>query len=239
MTRGRWRRLATAVAGAAAALVLIATAASAATPGFYFLGPETPGAFQVLHTGNLVHGRADDALFGLSTSGGGPTRLPFALHLYDRTYRTAVVSSNGTVQLGVTPRQASSSAANDCLPVRTFGPAVLPYWDDLFFAGGRTVAGAPDGIFLRTSGAAPHRTFLVSWQGQEKSPGTPAVLAQVLFREGSPTITFGYGTFGGASATVGVQAEKQLTQTQLNCNAGTTVVQDETTLTFVLHRNVP
>ena len=234
------RRLLTGLAVAAATVLLTATQASAATPGFYFLHPATPAAFQVLRTGNLVHGSVDDALFGLTTSGSGPARLPFPLRVYDRTYRTAVVSSNGVVELGVTPAGATADPADECLPSRDFGrAAVLPYWDDLLFVHGRTVAGAPEGVFLRTAGTAPHRTFLVSWQGQEKAPGTPAVLAQVLFREGSPTITFGYGLPGGGSATVGVQSERQLTTTQLNCNAGTTIVQPATSMTFVLHRDGP
>jgi hypothetical protein len=231
-------RLVSGLAAAAAAVLLTASQASAApAPGFYFLSLST-GTFQPQHSGNLVHGTVDDALFGLSTGAPGPRRLPFPLHVYNQTFRTAVVSANGDVQLGVTVGQASAQPVSECLPSRAFPrPTVLPFWDDLQFDSGRTVAGASEGIYLHTAGSAPHRTFLISWQGRLRGTRT-VVLAQALFREGSQTLTFRYGRFGGDTATIGVQAQRELTQTQLNCDAGGPIVQTGTVLTFV-DRRVP
>jgi hypothetical protein len=234
----RWlRRLTTALAVGGAAVLLTAPQASAAGPGFYLVNGPSPATFQVLRAGNLVHGTVDDAVFGLSTSGRGLLRLPFPLHAWNQTYKNVVVSTNGTVQLGLTADQGSPVFENDCLPSPGFGnPAVLPYWDDLIFFPRTTVAGAPDGVFVRTAGMAPHRTFLVSWQGQENLPTTPSVLAQVLFREGSQTITFRYGTTGGGAATTGIQSQQQLQARQLSCNSGTDAVGAGTQVTLV-HTN--
>src|SRR4051812_26922541 len=98
-----WRRASTRWAGralvgwaaATAAVLLTATQASAAGPGFYLVNGPSPGTFQVLRTGNLAHGTVDDAVFGLSTSGAGLMRLPFPIHAWNQTYQRAVISSNG------------------------------------------------------------------------------------------------------------------------------------------------
>ena len=206
---------------AAAVVVLTAGTAAATGPGAYFQTTSTGATFSVLKTNNLVKGLVDDQVFGLSTTGTGLQRLPFPLHLYNQTYQNVVVSSNGNVQLGVTPAQGTTAFVNECLPTTTFGhPAVLPYWDDLFFDSADTTHGFPDGIFLRTAGTAPHRTFTVSWQGLENHDNAAEVLAQVIFKEGSQNVSYVYGTFGGASATIGIQSKQQLSRTQFTCNPG-------------------
>jgi hypothetical protein len=242
-SRRRWwrRRAAALLAAVAGGLLSAATPAGAAPapsgPGFYAVSGPTAGTFQVLHTGNLMHSTLDDAVFGLSTSARGAMRLPFPIQAWNQTFRNVVVSTNGTVQLGLTAAQGTPVFENDCLPSPSFGnPAVLPYWDDLIFFPGTTVAGAPDGVFVRTAGLAPHRTFLVSWQGQENLSTPTPVLAQVLFREGSQTITFRYGTTGGGSATIGIQARQQLQARELSCNSGALAVAAGTQITLV-HTN--
>ena len=73
----------------------------------------------------------------------------------------------------------------------------------------------------------------MSWQGQENLSSPVPVLAQVLFREGSQTITFRYGTTGGGSATIGIQAKQQLEARQLSCNSGADAVAAGTQITLV------
>lgn len=219
----RWLRRTAATTGAAAAAVLMtATAASAAGPGFYALSG-TPGAtFQQLKTGDLVNIDTDDSLFPLSTSGQGLGKLPFPVHAYDQTYQNLVVDSNGNIRLGANAGRQLSQDHEQCLPSTVFGvPVIAVYWDDLDFRTADTSHGFPDGIFTRTAGTAPHRTFTVSWQGEELDTHR-SVLAQVTFAEGSQKLTFVYGTDGAASATVGVQSKEQLSSTEWTCDSGAT-----------------
>lgn len=216
-------RRAAATAGAAlAAVVLTGTAASAAGPGFYTLSG-TPAAttFQPLKTGNLVDQEADDSLWLVSTSGSGLGRLPFLVHAFDQTYQQIGIDSNGNVRLGANAAMPLPQDHNQCLPTDTsFGsPVLAAYWDDLVFRTADASHGFPDGVFVRTSGAAPHRKFTVSWQGVELLTQRP-VLAQLVLAEGSQTMTFVYGTDGGASATVGVQSKQRLTSTGWTCDTG-------------------
>jgi hypothetical protein len=219
----RLRSAAVAVAAAASAIVLTATAASAAGPGFYAL---TGGkaAFQVLSSGNLAPAATEDAAFGLSTTGSGLNRLPFPLHAYNQVYKFAVVGTNGFVELGVTVEDGAAAPQNDCpLPSPQFGhPALMPYWDALFFGGPGAGHSFPDGVFVQTSGAAPHRTLVISWQGASRETGAP-VLAQVVFSEGAQNFSFRYGAPGGLSATIGVQSKEQITADEWACNKTGTV----------------
>ena len=224
----------------AAVVTLTATAASAATgPGFYALEGVNGAAFQVLSspTRDLVNSDADDNLYFLSTTGTGIKRLPFALHAYNQTYQNVVVDSNGLLELGVAANTTQRSQdVNQCLPTAVFGhPIVAPYWDDLDFRTADTSHGFPDGIFTKTSGTAPHRTFLVSWQGEELSTKR-SVLAQVAFHEGSQNLSFSYGTDGGASATIGIQSKQALSSDQWACNSGSnTSVTDGLRIGLVHH----
>jgi hypothetical protein len=222
-TGRRLRRTFASIGIAAAVVLLTAATASAAGPGpgGYQITDAT-GTFSLLTTNNLVSGTQDDAIFYLSTTGPAGRRLPFALHLFNQTYKNIAVSTNGNIQPGVTPPGGSSRFGNDCLPSSAFGrPAVMPFWDDLIFNSSDTSLGFRQGIFTRTTGTAPHRRFTVSWQGRRLVGSTgPAVLAQVIFEEGSQNLSFVYGLDGGDSATIGIQSKQQLTWAQWVCNSG-------------------
>ena len=206
-------------AGIAAAVVLLtATSASAAGPGFYAVTGTLHHAFPVLSTGALTQGVVDDSVFPLSTTGSGVNRLPFPLRAFNQTYQNAAVSSNGFLVLGTTAGQVPSAPNNACLPTGDFGhPLVAAYWRDLTMNAPEARNPFPDGIFVRTAGTAPHRTFTVSWQGEEFSTDRP-VLAQVVFGEGSQNFAFLYGTSALPAATVGVQSKQQLTWTEWSCD---------------------
>jgi hypothetical protein len=224
------RRVVTAFTAVVAAVILTATQASAVTTGHYSFAASGGASFQFLTSGNLVSGTADDVIFHLSTTASGIHRLPFALHLYNQTYTNLAVSTNGNVQPGTTT--GNSTFSNDCLPTSQFGrPLVAPFWDDLFFDSNDTSHGFMEGVFVRTSGTAPHRKFLISWQGHFFSASSSLVLAQVLFTEGSQNVQFVYGLngsttnpqSGGSSATIGIQSKQQLSFTQWSCNQANAV----------------
>jgi hypothetical protein len=221
------------VGGVAAVLIVVltATSAGAAGPGRYGIVGSPDGHYMTLSQRNLVTGvdDTDDSYFFLSTSGTGAHRLPFRIGLYNQWYRDIVISTNGNIVLGVT----SADALNDrdpnpgCLySVQKPFPAVFPFWDDLVFTPGDTSLGFPQGVFVRTTGRAPHRVFTVAWQGarfQQPDVTTPPVPveAEAIFREGTQKVVFVYGTAGGDAATIGVQSPPQFNRwTQYACNSG-------------------
>jgi hypothetical protein len=208
------------IATAAACVVLLtAVPAAAVGPGSYTIAASTGAAFVQLTANNEVSGQADDVLYYLSTTGSGLHKLPFPLHLYNQSYTNIAISTNGNVQPGVVSPGGTTAFTNACLPTTTFGrSAVLPFWDDLFFDSTDTSHGFTEGVFIRTSGTAPHRKFLVSWQGHFFSASSTLVEAQVTFTEGSQNVVYVYGRSGGDSATIGIQSKQQLSSTQWSCN---------------------
>jgi hypothetical protein len=202
-------------------LVLTPARAGATGPGRSTLVTSGGAPFEVLSTGNLASGPLDDGLYYLSTTSAAPLQLPFPLRLYDQTFSDIAISTNGTIQLGVRPHLGTASFANDCLPSPTMtAPALAVLWDDLFFNPADSEFGFPQGVFISTTGTAPFRRFVVSWQGLAVITGDP-VLAQAVFDEGSPSVMFVYGSPGGGSATVGVQARLRLAATQWTCDNDT------------------
>jgi hypothetical protein len=211
-----WRRIAVL---AAALVVLIATPAVAAGPGGYGISP-VRAPFAVLTTNQLVPpGGGFNQLYYLSTSGTtGRTRLPFPLTVYNQTYRNIAISSNANVQFGVvSPNGVPDTSMNtDCLPsARDWGaPVALVLWHEWRF---NTAGG--EGIFLRTQGRAPNRTFTISWQGQFNVSANAPANAQVTFREGSQTMLFTYGESVYQNlAQIGVQSRLKTSYTERYCN---------------------
>jgi hypothetical protein len=225
------------VAAAGLMLLLTAEPALAVGTGSYTITHRTGATFVQLSSSNLVTTTSDDVLYYLSTTGTGLARLPFPLHLYNQVYTKAAISSNGNIQPGITSPQGVFGFTNDCLSSPTFGrSAVLPFWDDLYFDVSHTSNGYTEGIFLRTTGTAPHRTFLVSWQGEFFQNPTSQILAQVTFSEGSQNVVYVYGRSGGGSATIGIQAKQLLSSTQYTCNSGSaTAVTSGLKLTLTHH----
>jgi hypothetical protein len=138
-----------------------------------------------------------------------PIALPFPVRVYGQRFSSANVSSNGNVQFGGTPSPVYSNA---CLPDGSLGLMVAAYYDDLLTFGG--------GVFTATLGSAPNRDFVIEWIGNQYSSGA-FVDAELIFHEGSETITAGYGPLGegGVSATTGVQRGPFGPGTQFSCNS--------------------
>jgi len=214
-------RLLLALAVALAVGLIAAPSASAAIPGSYTFTTFQGVPYKLL-SGNShliipATGATDDALFTLSRARSGAFHLPFRLNVYGTSYGQVRVSSNGNLQFGV-GTGGSAAFTNDPLPSTDFsGPTLMPFWDDLYMVPSDTSHFFREGIYTQTSGTAPHRTFVISWQGHAFSSESYFVLAQAVFKEGSSTIRFRYGTpdnqTGFApSETIGAQANGTWTQ---------------------------
>ena len=82
--------------------------------------------------------------------------LPFPYTLYDQTFTSINLSSNGNAQFTTT----DAAFTNQCLPWTTHDYTILPYWDDLY------LVNSPAGIFTSVSGTAPMRIFNIEWRAQ-------------------------------------------------------------------------
>jgi hypothetical protein len=126
--------------------------------------------------------------------------LPFPFRLYDQTFTSANVSSNGNLQF------ASNNATNaaTCLPAAGFSYTIFPHWDDL-----RTDC-AGCGVFTSLSGSAPNRIFIVEWRAGYATGSDRANFEVQLF-EGSPgnqlRMVYGRVDQMGQDAVVGVQRD--------------------------------
>jgi hypothetical protein len=168
-------------------------------------------SFQLLSTNNLLLGSTDDALFRVKTTLSGVNHMPFPVIVYGTKYTSMTISSNGNIQFGVCCSGGTAAFTNQPLPTSTFSKSALAvFWDDLYFTPDDTSHFFKEGIFTKTSGRAPHRTFLISWQGHAYNNEAYFALAQVKFTEGSQTIRFIYGVSDlqgsfSPSETIGVQ----------------------------------
>ncbi|HEY0389199.1 MAG TPA: hypothetical protein VGC71_12230 [Gaiellales bacterium] len=193
---------------------IAAAPANAATPGNYTYTVQGGATFPLLTTGLIIPfaGQTDDTTVLMTTSSTRPFRLPFALHVYGHNYSSVRVSSNGNLQFG-----GANSAAftNNALPDSQFSTGganatLFPFWDDLYFVPSDTGHFFNEGIFTKTSGVAPNRTFVISWQGHAFNSESYFVLVQAVFKESSQTIRYRYGsrdnqTSGAPSETIGAQ----------------------------------
>src|SRR5262249_36417262 len=75
--------------------------------------------------------------------------LPFPYTLYDQSFTSVNLSSNGDAQFTTT----DATFGNVCLPWTTHNYSILPYWEDLY------TLNAGFGIFTSVSGNAPNRIF--------------------------------------------------------------------------------
>jgi hypothetical protein len=204
------------------------TQAAAAGPGRYDAPQIARDAtFALLTSGNLMPpGIQQDnggRLFDLSTTGTGLQRLPFPLFLYNQKYSNVAISSNGNIQPGVTSPGGllGNWGIMGCrFPLHTTPtadqskPVVSVFWGPLYYDTTATGHGV-EGVFLRTTGAAPHRTFTVSWQAQDLDADGGPILAQAVFREGVQTVTFLYGSTVQSRdyLVIGLQSKQELSST--------------------------
>jgi hypothetical protein len=82
--------------------------------------------------------------------------LPFSFTLYNQTFTSINLSSNGNAQFVTT----DAAFTNQCLPWTTHNYTIFPYWDDLY------LVNSGFGIFTSISGTAPNRIFNIEWRAQ-------------------------------------------------------------------------
>jgi hypothetical protein len=134
--------------------------------------------------------------------------LPFSYTLYDQSFTSINLSSNGNAQFTT----SATDFTNVCLPWLTHDYSIMPYWDDLY------LVNSGFGIFTSISGTAPNRIFNIEWRAQY-FPGTTGANFELRLYEGQTRFDIIYGTVTGAntSATAGVQ-RNDTTFTQYFCN---------------------
>src|SRR5262249_42973675 len=134
--------------------------------------------------------------------------LPFSFTLYDQSFTSINLSSNGNAQFTTT----DTTFSNSCLPWLTHNYSIMPYWDDLY------LVNSGFGIFTSISGTAPNRIFNIEWRAQY-FPGSGTANFELRLYEGQTRFDIIYGTLtnGNTSATAGVQ-KNDTTFTQYFCN---------------------
>jgi hypothetical protein len=144
--------------------------------------------------GSIVPGVTDTGNHGDDTV--VTIALPFSYTLYDQTFTSINLSSNGNAQFTTT----DTTFTNVCLPWSTHNYTIYPYWDDLY------LVNSGFGIFTSVSGTAPNRIFNIEWRAQY-FPGSGTANFELRLYEGQSRFDIIYGTVtnGNSSATAGVQ----------------------------------
>src|SRR3954451_10024895 len=158
--------------------------------------------------GSIVPGTTDIGNHGDDTVTTIP--LPFSYSLYDQTFTSVNLSSNGNAQFTTT----DTAFTNQCLPWTTHNYTIFPYWDDLY------LVNSGFGIFTSVSGTAPNRIFNIEWRAQY-FPGSGSANFELRLYEGqSSRLDVIYGTVSGgaSSATAGVQRDNTCF-TEFFCNS--------------------
>jgi hypothetical protein len=156
--------------------------------------------------GSIVPGTTDTGNHGDDTVVTIP--LPFSYTLYDQTFTSINLSSNGNAQFTT----VDTTFTNVCLPWTAHNYTIYPYWDDLY------LVNSGFGIFTSVSGSAPNRIFNIEWRAQY-FPGSGSAGFELRLYEGQTRFDVIYGTVTNAntSATAGVQ-KNDTTFTQYFCN---------------------
>ena len=144
--------------------------------------------------GSIVPGTTDIGNHGDDTV--TTIALPFPFCLYDQTFTSINLSSNGNAQFTTT----DTTFSNQCLPWLTHNYSIYPYWDDLY------LVNSGFGIFTSISGTAPNRIFNIEWRAQY-FPGSGSAGFELRLYENACRFDIIYGTVtnGNTSATAGVQ----------------------------------
>ena len=158
-------------------------------------GPIVPGTTD---TGN----HADDASTIIT--------LPFSYRLFDTSFPTVAVGSNGHLTFGTVNDTFNAS----CIPQATTTYAIFPFRTDLCTGACGSDAGTNLGIFTSTSGIAPNRVFNIEWRTAYYNSGQTTNIPlnfEVRLYEGQTAFDVIYGTVSTLGAandgplSVGVQ----------------------------------
>lgn len=142
--------------------------------------------------------------------GATPVDIGFPFTYYGQSQTQASVAYNGGILF--VPDIGFFTSQNVALPAPSVGPAILPYWTDIYYQQ------PEDGnIYTATLGSAPNRRFVVEWFNLPIMIGgiqqDSATFEAILF-EGSNEILFQYADTNvgdpqrddGITATIGLNA---------------------------------
>ena len=140
--------------------------------------------------GSIVPGTTDIGNHGDDTV--TTVALPFPYSLYDQSFTSINLSSNGNAQFVTT----DTAFTNSCLPWAAHNYTIFPYWDDLY------LVNSGFGIFTSVSGTAPNRIFNIEWRAQY-FPGSGTANFELRLYEGQSRFDVIYGTVdnGNTSST--------------------------------------
>ncbi len=153
-----------------------------------------------IEAGGYVQGTTAVPLTGDDVS--ATVSLPFAFPFYGTNYSQAFISSNGHLNF----LAASTVYTNGAIPAASVpNAAVYAFWDDLILDG-------TSGVFTRTAGTAPNRSFLVEWRNAAIFGATTQRMdiEAELYENGHVVLRYrnldaGSAQELGGSATVGIE----------------------------------
>ena len=125
--------------------------------------------------GSIVPGTTDIGNHGDDTV--TTIALPFSYTLYDQSFTSINLSSNGNAQFTTT----DTTFTNQCLPWTSHNYTIYPYWDDLY------LVNSGFGIFTSVSGSSPNRIFNIEWRSQY-FPGSGSANFELRLYEGQTTL---------------------------------------------------
>jgi len=138
--------------------------------------------------------------------------LPFSYTLYDQTFNSINVSSNGNAQFTT----IDTAFTNVCpLPWPSHNYTIFLYWNDQRTdanSGCSAFPGDNCGVFTSVSGTAPHRIFNIEWRTVYFADPTTTANYELRLYEGEGgkgrfDVVWGAVASGNTSATAGVQRD--------------------------------
>lgn len=132
--------------------------------------------------------------------------LPFSFPYFGGATSTVYIHSNGYMQIRPTATPTGSTFSNSAWPPAGSGNTdamVAPLWDDMNQSSGGT-------INYFTTGTAPNRVFVASWNAIAHYGGTGNYTFQIHLYETTGRIVFAYEasstTWTGLTASIGIRA---------------------------------
>jgi len=172
-------------------------------------------------SGSIVPGTDDT---GNHTDDGSTLiALPFTYNLYDNSFNTVSVGSNGHLAFGIPLSNFNVS----CIPVLGATYTIGPYWTDQCTGPCQGVNGTSYGIFTSVSGVAPNRIFNIEWRTAYYNSGGDGVPLnyEVRLYEGQLAFDVIYGTIppsftppAGRNLSIGVQRSGSGEFTLVGCD---------------------
>lgn len=159
-------------------------------------------------SGKYVERSSAGSTYRLSDDSNVSVNLPFGFFYYGRTFNRIYIHSNGYAQLTDTTPSGSDFSNESFPPTDSRTDGILaPLWDDLDPANAGTVSV----VASFTTGTAPNRKFIASWEAMERFSGAGAYWFQVQLDEGTGRITFAYkaenspSTWTNLSYSIGIE----------------------------------